>query len=141
MSDRTKSILYIEDSDEDFLSIKRAFRVLGFTDQLIRAESGNEAIKYLKSIKDDKNKPKLILLDLNMPGIDGKEVIKEIKQDKILRKIPVIVLTTSGYEKDIEDCYEGGANSYIVKPFEFENLVKAMSSLKSFWVETSKLPG
>ena len=85
--------------------------------------------------------PSLILLDLNMPKKDGREALQEIKAHADLRKIPVVVLTTSEAKEDITQCYELGASSYIKKPVSFDGLVKALKALKQYWFEIVELPG
>jgi CheY-like chemotaxis protein len=82
----------------------------------------------------------VVLLDLNLPGTDGREVLKVVKQDEFLRKIPVIVLTTSSAEDDIQMCYDAGANSYIVKPVELENFIDAVARLRDYWFKIVILP-
>ncbi|MBS1212917.1 MAG: response regulator, partial [Proteobacteria bacterium] len=84
--------------------------------------------------------PIVILLDLNLPGTDGREVLAEIKQDERLRQIPVVVLTTSSDERDIERCYQMGANSYIKKPVDLEGFMRAIQLLKDYWFEIVILP-
>ena len=85
-------------------------------------------------------RPNIILLDLNLPGTDGKSVLHTIKGDRKLQKIPVIVLTTSNAEQDIERCYAAGANSYVQKPVDFEGFIRAVARLSDYWLEVSTLP-
>ena len=84
--------------------------------------------------------PAIILLDLNLPGTDGREVLKEIKSDPGLRMIPVIVLTSSSDERDIQACYAAGANSYLKKPVDLKGFIEAATRLKDFWLEIAILP-
>ncbi len=138
-------ILFVEDSEEDFLTVKRAFKKAGIKNSIFRVKTGDDAIDYLNKEGKFENDPEvtrpgLIFLDLNLPGLDGREVLRKIKSSTDNRKIPVIVLTTSGDERDIEDCYQDGANSYIQKPVEFSGFVEAMSRLKDYWFEISILP-
>ena len=110
-----------------------------------RCEDGEEALDYLYqrnqfSDKDKSPRPDLILLDLNLPGTDGREVLEEIKKDPKLKTIPVIVLTTSSDDKDIEKCYQAGANSYIQKPVDLQGFFEAIQRLKDFWFEVAILP-
>ena len=116
-------ILVVEDSDTDYEATLRAFRNSNLANPVQRCEDGEDALDYLfqKNQYSDTSKfprPYLILLDLNLPGTDGREVLEEIKRDTELKTIPVIVLTTSSDEKDIENCYQAGANSYIQKPVD-----------------------
>ena len=85
-------------------------------------------------------KPGLVLLDLNLPGTDGREVLRILKLDPVLRKIPVIVLTTSSADQDIQRCYDDGANSYVQKPVDLQGFVLAMTRLKEYWFEVAILP-
>lgn len=138
-------ILIVEDSPEDFEAIMRAFKKSGFTNPVFRCENGDEALDYMfrRGAYQDaalSPQPGLILLDLNLPGTDGREFLTEIKQDPALKKIPVIVLTTSCDQKDIDKCYEAGANSYICKPVNINDLVDALRRLKEFWFEIVVFP-
>ena len=104
---------------------------------------GVEALAYLRQERryQGKSTPDLILLDLNMPRKDGRSVLKEMAADPDLRKIPVIVLTTSGAEQDIVDAYTLGANAYIVKPVSFPDFIQTLSVMSDFWLNIAKLPG
>ena len=138
-------ILIIEDSPEDYEATLRAFRRSGLANPIYRCEDGDEALDYLYRRDNFENpatspKPGLILLDLNLPGTDGREVLSEIKSDSELRHIPVIILTTSSQEEDIRKCYNYGANSYICKPISLESLVDSIRRLKDFWFEIVILP-
>ena len=138
-------ILIIEDSPEDYEATLRAFRRSGLANPIYRCEDGDEALDYLYRRDNFENpatspKPGLILLDLNLPGTDGREVLSEIKSDSELRHIPVIILTTSSQEEDIRKCYDYGANSYICKPISLESLVDSIRRLKDFWFEIVILP-
>ena len=96
---------------------------------------------YLKKIAESNLVlPSLILLDLNMPLKSGKIALKEIKEDELFRKIPVIVFSTSGNETVIDSCYALGANTYIIKPISFEKLLKVIEHVKLYWIQTASLP-
>src|SRR5205085_1085086 len=88
----------------------------------------------------DKSKPGLILLDLNMPGLDGRRILEIIKRHECLKKIPIVILTTSDDERDIQSCYTLGANTYIQKPVDFDGLILAIKQLKEYWFEIALLP-
>ena len=139
-----KLILIVEDSPEDYDTTLRAFKKVGMKNKVIRFEMGDECLDYLfERGKYEGEKillPGLIMLDLNLPGTDGREVLKIIKSDLKLKKIPVVVLTTSNDIKDIEKCYQLGANSYIQKPVSFEGFISAITKLKEYWFEISILP-
>jgi len=142
--DLTK-ILFVEDSEEDFLTVKRAFKQAGVKNSIYRVKTGDEALDYLFNkgkyeSEDDYPKPALILLDLNLPGLSGRDVLQALKKDSSLKKIPVIILTTSNDEKDVDACYRDGANSYMQKPVEFQGFVEAISRLQDYWFEISILP-
>ena len=138
-------ILVIEDSPEDYEAIRRAFEKANMANPLYHCEDGNIALDYLYRrgrFEDPANSPRpgVILLDLNLPGTDGYEVLCEIKQDPDLRGIPVIVLTSSDDERDVESCYEAGASSYVRKPVKLEGFLEAVKRLKGYWFEIVLLP-
>lgn len=138
-------ILLVEDSDTDYETTIRAFKKSKMANPVKRCEDGEEALDYLYrrnkfSNPEDSPRPELIMLDLNLPGTDGREVLQEIKVNKNLRTIPVIVLTTSSDQADINKCYEAGANSYIVKPVDLSGFFEAIQRLKNFWFEVALLP-
>ncbi|MBU2864131.1 response regulator [Reinekea forsetii] len=139
-------ILVVEDSEDDYEVMMDAFELSdSLRNPIYHCEDGQSALNYLqqKPPFNDLEKyppPAIILLDLNMPGIDGRQVLKTVKADETLRKIPVIVLTTSNDERDIEDCYELGANSYIKKPVDLDNFLDAIKQLREYWFEVSILP-
>lgn len=139
------TILVVEDSPEDYEAIERAFRIAGLMNPIHHCTDGDSALDYLyrrgqfDSFRADPL-PGFILLDLNLPGTDGHEVIQELKSDPKMRKIPIIVLTTSGDERDIDACYEAGANSFVKKPVSFYGFIEAVTRLKEFWFEIAILP-
>lgn len=138
-------ILLVEDSPEDYIATLRALKRSGLTQPLVRVSDGDEALDYLfqrGKYEDLKTavRPAVILLDLNMPGTDGFDVLKVVKSDESLRRIPVIVLTTSGDEEDVLRCYEDGANTFIRKPVDPLHFVEAMQAVHAFWMEVAILP-
>lgn len=131
-------ILIVEDSEDDYDATKRAFSKANLRNPIHRAASGEEALKYLQ--QGEACHPGIILLDLNMPGLDGRQTLKLIKQNPALKQIPVVVLTTSDDERDVKGCYELGANTYIQKPVDFDGLIAAIKQLKEYWFEFALLP-
>ena len=135
-------ILIAEDDADDRFLLKTAFEESGYKNTLRFVENGVELIRHLKEVTERKNNdefPGFILLDLNMPKKDGREVLKEIKENKIFKKIPVIVFTTTKNENEISRCYELGANSYVVKPLVFDELVNIIQGLYSYWFKISSI--
>ncbi|MBZ0105545.1 MAG: response regulator [Sulfuricella denitrificans] len=136
-------ILIVEDSEEDYETLERAFRKSGLANPVIRCCDGDEALDFLfhrNEFAHDQRLPGMILLDLNLPGTDGYEVLEKVKMDKNLRSIPVIVLTCSSDPGDISRCYASGANTYIQKPVSFEGFLQAIQRLKEYWFEIAILP-
>ena len=137
-------ILIAEDDADDRFLLQTAFEENGFTDSLEFVENGIELIEYLSGIMNDNSLdaqfPGFILLDLNMPKKDGREVLKEIKQHPTLKKIPVVVFTTTKNEHEIKRCYELGANTYVVKPVSFDSLVKVIHEIRTYWFNTASIP-
>jgi len=136
-------ILIAEDDADDRFLLQAAFEENGFTDRLQFVENGVEVIEYLNSLKGQGNEakyPRFILLDLNMPKKDGREVLKELKQHTDLKKIPVVIFSTTNNEQEMRRCYELGANSYITKPNSFESLLKTVAALRSYWMHTTSIP-
>src|SRR5215468_3377987 len=130
-------ILLVEDNPNDAELTQRALKKSEIGAQLTIARDGAEALEYLSS---DKSKPKVIFLDLKLPKIDGIEVLRRVREDDRTRAIPVIVLTSSQEERDINECYRLGANSYVVKPVEFDKFYKAVGDLAIYWLVLNKSP-
>ncbi len=138
-------ILLVEDSDEDYYITDRAFKKAGVANHLYRCVDGADALDYIfqrdkYSDPTSAPRPNVILLDLNLPKVDGREVLKAIKSNDDLRHIPIIVLTTSIDEKDVKYCYQMGANSYIQKPVSLDRFLEAIRRLKDYWFEIVILP-
>ncbi|MEO0408443.1 MAG: response regulator [Cyanobacteria bacterium P01_A01_bin.135] len=134
-------LIVVEDSDADFAALKRSFGKLNISNRVRRFESADDAITFLEDVYKDmaQAEPAVILLDLNMPGTDGRDFIVQVKQDDILKKIPIVVFTTSSNPKDIEFAYLNGANGYMVKPVSTTKFQDSMSSFKRYWLETNRL--
>jgi CheY-like chemotaxis protein len=136
------AILLVEDNPDDVLITRRALLKGMVKNTLYVVGDGEKAIKFLRK-EDEYQKsptPTLILLDLKMPKLDGFQVLKEIKSDDKLKSIPVIVLTTSDRDKDVEDAYRLGCNSYIVKPVSFESFIKTVIEIGEYWLIISRVP-
>ncbi|WP_165251916.1 response regulator [Paludisphaera soli] len=142
--DSSQTILVVEDSDEQFAAVRRAFQKSEIVNPVDRCTDGDEAIDYLfrtgRFAGQAAVQPAVILLDLNLPGTDGRDVLERVKADAELRKIPVVVLTTSDNPSDIQLCYRQGASSYIIKPICFDEFLKKVRTLKEYWFETVALP-
>ena len=138
-------ILLADDDEDDRMLAKEALAESRLANELHTVEDGVQLLDYLYrrgkyADLADCPRPGLILLDLNMPKMDGREALKKIKADPSLRRIPVVVMTTSKAEEDIYRTYDLGANSYITKPVMFESLVKVMKDLSTYWFEIVELP-
>jgi CheY-like chemotaxis protein len=138
-------ILLIEDSRADAKIIERALKEGDVSHRLTVIPNGRDALDYLYSLRDEAvpndREPDLILLDLNLPGLDGCQVLKQIKSDLFLRMIPVVILTTSIREEDILQTYQAGANTYISKPDEYPRYRELVETLRHYWVDTAlKVP-
>jgi CheY-like chemotaxis protein len=138
-------ILMADDDPDDRLLASDAIKESGLEGELRFVENGEELLDYLLhrgkfSAPADAPRPSLILLDLNMPRKDGREVLREIRAKPELRSIPVVVFTTSRADIDVGKIYELGANSFISKPFQFDALVKVMKVIGQYWFQTVALP-
>lgn len=140
----SRLILIVEDSPEDYETMLRAFKKAGLCNPTWHCEDGDDALDYLYRrgayAAESATRPALILLDLNLPGTSGREVLETIKSEPSLRSIPVVVLTTSRDPMDIAKCYEFGANSYIQKPVDLSGFVTALERLSDYWFEIVILP-
>ena len=138
-------ILVVEDNPDDFEATERALRKAGISNPIHHCEDGEDALDFLfnrgeySSVKDYPA-PGLVLLDLNLPGTDGREVLQEMKNDPVKKSIPVIVLTTSTDSVDIEKCYDAGANSYMNKRIDLIEFMAAIQRMSDFWLEIALLP-
>ncbi|HOP09699.1 MAG TPA: response regulator [Candidatus Methanofastidiosa archaeon] len=135
-------ILLVEDNPGDVRLTIEGFKESRINNNLNVVNDGEQALDYLFKRGDyaKAKRPDLILLDLNLPKIDGREVLKKIKEDATLKLIPVVILTTSQADKDINSSYENYANCYISKPVDFDQFVNVVKSIKDFWMTIVKLP-
>jgi len=137
MRNSKKPILLVEDDDVDAMTTQRALNELKVTNELIHKIDGEDALEYLRD--GNNRKPCIILLDLNMPRMNGFEFLKITKADTMLRKIPVVVLTTSDADEGIAESYNLGVAGYIVKPVSYQQFVEAMKTVNMYWT-LSRLP-
>lgn len=139
MDNSIVEILLIEDNPDDAELTIRALKKNNLANHLLHLQDGEEALEFLFSEKMT-TIPKVILLDLKMPKVDGIEVLRILKQDERRKVIPVVVLTSSKEERDIVESYRLGVNAYIVKPVDFEKFVKAVSDIGFFWLLLNQPP-
>lgn len=138
-------ILIVEDNDYDYEQTVRAFQRSRVLNPLFRCVNGDDALDFLYRRGDyidvaSAPRPSIILLDLKLPGTDGHEVLKTVKADADLKSIPVVMLTTSDDERDIQACYLAGANTYIRKPVTFDGYMEAVQRLEQYWFHIAVLP-
>jgi CheY-like chemotaxis protein len=138
----TIQILLVEDNEGDILLTLEAFKEIKAKNNIAVVKNGEEAIEFLKKQGQyaESVMPNLILLDINMPKLNGIEVLDFIKKDDKLKKIPVVMLTTSSSESDISACYEKSANCFITKPLDFGNFLSVVEAIESFWFKVAQLP-
>ena len=135
-------ILIAEDDMDDRYLMKTALEETGITEEVRYVENGVEVINCLEEVTEKNgtfNYPKLILLDLNMPKMDGREVLKKLKSNEAYRKIPVIVFSTTKNQLEVNRCYDLGANTYIIKPVSYDTLVDTIRQICSYWFRTATL--
>ncbi len=133
----SKPILLVEDDNVDVMTVRRALKDLKVESQLVSACDGEEAVEYLRTSGNPK--PRIILLDLNMPKMNGTEFLRIVKADQSLKKIPVIVLTTSSSEQDIVRSFELGAAGYMVKSVDYKKFIEIIRAINLYW-NLSELP-
>ncbi|WP_089717616.1 response regulator [Candidatus Entotheonella palauensis] len=142
---REPPILLVEDSEADARVTTRALTRAGLSCPIVLCRDGDQALEYLYhrapgEVAYETPRPAIILLDLNMPGSDGRYVLQQIKNHPNLKTIPVIVLTTSDNQSDIDICYQYGANSYVKKPADLADFMTSMSHLVAYWFHTNLAP-
>jgi chemotaxis family two-component system response regulator Rcp1 len=143
MTGRPIEILLVEDNAGDVRLTREALREAHVRNNLSVAKDGAEALAMLRHEPQygEAPRPDLVLLDLNLPRLDGRQVLAEIKMDPGLRRIPVVVLTTSKAEEDVLRSYDLHANSYITKPVDFDQFIRVVHSIEEFWLSIVTLPG
>jgi CheY-like chemotaxis protein len=138
-------VLLVEDNPSDAELTMRALRKRNLANKLFHAKDGAEALDFVFAQgpfmhRRIENGPKVVLLDLKLPKVDGLEVLRRIKSDERTRRIPVVVMTSSREDKDLATCYEHGVNGYVVKPVEFEDFSRAVSELGFYWLLLNETP-
>lgn len=137
---RLRTILVAEDDPDDRELISAAFAEAGFGGRLLFARDGRELLDMLDAAPDGGPVPQLLLLDLNMPRLDGRAALHALRTREATRMLPVVVLTTSSAESDVAECYRGGANSYCTKPMDFSGLVALARDIEHWWFQVTRLP-
>jgi CheY-like chemotaxis protein len=145
MSLTNQPILLVEDEENDVILLQRAFRRAAIVNPLQIVRHGDDAVAYLEGTGDfaDRDKyplPVMMLLDLKLPRRTGLEVLQWVKERSVIKKIPIIVLTSSKNDEDVNRAYELGANSYVVKPVSFETLLELVKSLELYWLVLNERP-
>jgi len=135
-------ILVVEDSPEDFATIVRALRAAGVEHAIHRCEDGDEALEFVarRGRHAGAPEPAFVLLDLNLPGSDGREVLAVLKGSPATCHIPVVILTTSDDERDVRTSYRAGANGYVRKPVDLASFLETVQGIGRFWLRTALLP-
>jgi two-component system response regulator len=140
---RKATVLIAEDSKFDQMILKRAFATANIAAELRFVNDGEALVAYLQSSIEDKQEspaPAIVLLDLHMPRLNGREALRQIRQDDRLKHVPIIMLTNSDNEKHVQELYRIGANSYVVKPNSFDDIVATVRQLEEYWFGIAKLP-
>jgi chemotaxis family two-component system response regulator Rcp1 len=130
-------ILLVEDNNADAILLQEALRAADVAHPVDHVTDGEQALAHLRAAETP---PGLVLLDLNLPRMDGREVLAQVKSDPELRGIPVIILTTSSAPKDVALAYDRGANAFVRKPLGLDRLIEAAASIRDFWLRTATLP-
>ncbi|MEO7988971.1 MAG: response regulator [Chryseolinea sp.] len=144
MTDHEVEILIVEDNPDDAALAIRALKKSHLVNNIVHLIDGAEALEFIFGTgqfagRNTSKVPKVILLDLKMPKVSGIEVLERLKYDTVMKSIPIVVLTSSAEDPDIKKCYELGANSYIVKPVEFENFSKTITDLGFYWMVVNRI--
>jgi CheY-like chemotaxis protein len=142
----SSTVLIVEDSEEDFQAFVLGLRRAGFSNPVHRCSDGDEALDFLHhrgaySGPNRVPRPGVVILDLNLPGTDGRTVLAEMKGEADLKTIPVIVFTTSNESRDVDACYRSGANAYVQKPMELKAFISAVETVGQHWFKLATLPG
>jgi CheY-like chemotaxis protein len=138
-------LLVAEDSDEDFEVLELLMQQMKVRNPIHRCTNGDKVLDFIYQDGDhsqqrDLSRPSVILLDLNLPGTDGREVLEQLKQDQSFREIPIVVFTTSSNPRDIEFCYQNGANGYLIKPVDSDELERTVQAFVDYWLQANVPP-
>jgi CheY-like chemotaxis protein len=135
------NILLVEDNEGDILLTKEAFEDSKIVNNIIAVRDGAKAISFFEALTNNDEIPHLVLLDINLPKVNGHKVLMYIKNNEKYKTIPVIMLTTSSSEADIEKSYKNHANCYITKPIDLSDFMKAINKIEDFWINIVSIPG
>ena len=135
-------ILLVEDNEGDIILTEEAFKDMKLENKISVVRDGEEALRFLKKEGEhvEVSTPQLILMDINLPGLDGKELLDIIKKDERLKEIPVVMLTSSAADEDISECYDKHVNWYITKPIDYDKYTKVMHEIEAFYVSFVPYP-
>jgi CheY-like chemotaxis protein len=133
-----RPLLYLEDCDEDFEMMRTVAQALGLPNPLHRATTGEECLELLRS---GPVRPAVALLDLSVPGLDGRELLQEIKADPVLREVPVVILSSSSDPRDLAWCYGAGASAYHIKPVQYPDHMQLLRAILEYWLSNVGMPG
>jgi len=143
ISEKT-NVLFIEDNDMDFELAKRAFRLAKLNNRILRHSTSKAVLDMLEKNSagtlSAKERPSLIFLDLNMPDLNGQEILRIIRNDETMKSIPIIILSGQGDQSTINKLYKMGANSFMVKPMNFDDLIAFFQLIREYWFKVMKLP-
>lgn len=142
MFGNNKNIIMIDDNQDDYEILIRGFKSIGFEEDITWFKKAKDAIDYFEILirnPESRNLPYLIILDLNMPGLDGRNMLTLIKSNKYLKSIPTIILSTSADKQDVSFCYENGANTYFQKPLRYQKLQEICESIKKYWTNATMI--
>ena len=145
MTETVIDVLLVEDNPDDAALTLRSLKKHNLADRVIVMQDGQEALDYIfgtgtYAARKVENRPKVVLLDLKLPKVDGLEVLERIKSDERTKSIPVVVLTSSGQDRDVEESYKRGANSYVVKPVDFSKFARAVADVGLYWTVVNEPP-
>ncbi len=144
MKKPTHNILLVEDDEGDIELVLKALSEYQESGRIVVKKNGEDALRYLRNLAAgdciSTGNPCVVLLDLKMPKVGGLDVLKEIRADPLLHLVPVVVFTSSAERNDIYQCYEEGANAYVVKPLDFTNFIKTLQAVARFWLEINQEP-